>query len=513
MNSRKSGILLHITSLPSPYGIGDLGPGAGEFADFLLRSGQSIWQILPLNPSSPICGNSPYCSYSAFAGNPLLISPELLVHDGFLLESDIENPPRFRDDRVDFGAVADYKNSLLRTAAARYCPAHRRDDGFESFCFENAWWLDDYALFAGLKDHFHGRSWNRWPSEARDRAPEALAAWKEVLEDRILEHKFCQYVFFRQWERLKRCCNAEGIEIMGDIPIYVSYDSADVWANPEIFRLDDNREPALVAGVPPDYFSITGQLWGNPVYDWDVLRQTRYEWWIRRMEHNLTLFDRVRLDHFRGFVSYWAVPASEVTAVNGEWMNAPVRDFMNTLCQRFPGLPIVAEDLGIITPDVREIMDHYGFPGMKILHFAFGDDVATNPYAPHNYQANSVVYTGTHDNNTTRGWFRKEATPKEKKNLGRYVGRDVGDDDVHWELIRLAMMSVARIAVTPMQDFLGLGEESRMNMPSVVHGNWEWRMPPGQAGDALAEAVSEMTTIYGRTRDLRECVDSNTKAA
>ncbi len=300
---------------------------------------------------------------------------------------------------------------------------------------------------------------------------------------------------------------------MGDIPIYVSYDSADVWANPEIFRLDDNREPALVAGVPPDYFSITGQLWGNPVYDWDVLRQTRYEWWIRRMEHNLTLFDRVRLDHFRGFVSYWAVPASEVTAVNGEWMNAPVRDFMNTLCQRFPGLPIVAEDLGIITPDVREIMDHYGFPGMKILHFAFGDDVATNPYAPHNYQANSVVYTGTHDNNTTRGWFRKDATPKEKKNLGRYVGRDVGDDDVHWELIRLAMMSVARIAVTPMQDFLGLGEESRMNMPSVVHGNWEWRMPPGQAGDALAEAVCEMTTIYGRTRDLRECVDSNTKAA
>ncbi|MGV8074957.1 MAG: 4-alpha-glucanotransferase [Syntrophobacteraceae bacterium] len=498
MKTRQSGILLHITSLPSSTGIGDLGPGAYRFADFLAESGQSIWQILPLNPTSSICGNSPYSSYSTNAGNPLLISTDLMIQDGFLLPSDIENPPVFPDERVDFVSVIRFKYRLLRIAAERYWNNGDRSHEFERFCLENKHWLDDYALFMTLKEQFGGAAWNEWPQEARDRLEGAVEVWQEKLGERLFMEKFLQFVFFKQWSSLKKYSNDRNISIIGDVPIYVSYDSSDVWSNPGIFNLDEEKRPAYVAGVPPDYFSPTGQRWGNPVYRWNALRDTRYTWWIKRMEHNLKLFDMLRLDHFRGFVAYWEIPASEKTAVKGRWVEAPAKDYFNTLLKHFPYVPIIAEDLGIITSDVREIMSSYGFPGMKILQFAFGEDLSTNPYAPHNLTTDCLVYTGTHDNNTTRGWFVEELNDSDRERLFKYIGRRFGEDAVHLELMRLGMMSVSRIAVTPMQDILGLGPEARMNKPSVAYGNWEWRVRPEDLSPALARELFEISNLYGR---------------
>jgi 4-alpha-glucanotransferase len=498
MQVRRSGILLHITSLPSLYGVGDMGEEARRFADFLHEARQTAWQVLPLVPFSTGCGNSPYCGVSAFAGNPLLISPGLLAEEGLLSRSEIGSPPGFPESTVDYDAVRGYKFGLLRTAGLR-CPS--RGPGridFEWFCRDHVDWLDDYALFAALKNELGGLQWSEWPEDIRDRTEVALGTWKERLESEILIEKFSQYLFFKQWSSLKRYCNDRGIQLIGDMPIYVNYDSADVWANPWMFRLDEDKRPTHVSGVPPDYFSATGQLWGNPLYRWDRLSELRYSWWIKRLEHSLKLFDMIRLDHFRGLVAYWEVPASETTAMNGKWTEAPAKDFFDTLLRRFTCLPIIAEDLGTITPDVREIMSSYNFPGMKVLLFAFGDDSSAHPYVPHNHIRDCIVYTGTHDNNTAKGWFLKEARPEDKARLFKYVGRTVDEHEIHWEMVRMAMRSVSNMAVIPMQDILGLGEEARMNLPAVEKGNWEWRLLSGQPTRELAQKLAEITHVYGR---------------
>lgn len=497
MKRRSSGILLHLTSLPSNYGIGDMGPWAYRFVDFLTEAGQGFWQILPLNPT-PGYSNSPYQGSSAFAGNPLLVSPELLVREGLIEEREAaRDAPDFPAGAVDYNAVRSFKEALLRLAYERFREKGDRRD-FEEFRRSRAPWLDDYALFVTLKSRFQGKPWNEWPEEMRDRQPEALRSAREEMPEDFERERFFQFLFFRQWTALKAYCLQKDVQLIGDIPIYVHYDSADVWAHREIFKLDEKGRPYALSGVPPDYFSDTGQLWGNPVYRWDVLRERGYDWWMQRMQHNLALTDIVRVDHFRGLVAYWEVPASETTAINGEWIEVPVMNFFGKFLKRFPYLPIIAEDLGTITPDVREIIHQLDLPGMKVLLFAFGDDLATNPYAPHNVVRNSVIYTGTHDNNTARGWFEKEAGPGVKERLFAYLGREISGDEVHRELIRLAMMSVADLAVIPMQDILGLGEEARMNRPAGGTGNWAWRLLPEQLTAETAGWLRQMTHNYGR---------------
>lgn len=499
MIRRRSGILHHITSLPSPHGIGDLGPEAYRFADLLRETGQSLWQILPLNPTSMAYGNSPYSSCSAFAGNPLLISPEMLVAEGFLDSKDIDPLPAFSTERVDFEAVTKYKAALLQRATERFRGSKPSANGrFEAFLRENAKWLEDYALFVALKERFNGAPWVEWPHEFRDRDEKALAEAKEELADRLFHERILQYFFVRQWGALRAYCNERRIQLFGDMPIYVSMDSCDVWSNPTVFKLGADKKPLFVAGVPPDYFSATGQRWGNPVYDWNRLRDNGFAWWVDRLAHTLKQLDIVRLDHFRGFVNYWEVPSWEETAVHGEWVDAPAMEFFATLLKRFPFLPIVAEDLGIITAEVREVMSTFGFPGMKVLQFGFYGDVRTNPYAPHNLVQDSVIYTGTHDNNTTRGWFRKDLSATDRELLAEYLGRSLDEEVIHMELVRVAMMSVADTCVIPLQDFLGLDEGARMNHPAVNRGNWEWRVNPELLTDGFRRAIARLTRLYGR---------------
>lgn len=497
MKRRESGVLLHVTSLPSPFGIGDLGPEAFRFVDFMTEARQSCWQVLPLNPTDTAFGNSPYHSLSVFAFSKLLISPEMLVKDGLLRESDLaaaRSGPRLR---VDYPRVTEQKTMLLERACKAFLD-RPKEAAFADFCAANAGWLDDFASFVAFKGRFKGRPWTAWPPGIRDREPGALASLRRTLRKEIETEKVHQYLFFRQWSALKDHCRNRGIRILGDMPIYVDHDSADVWTNPGLFKLDRRRNPVAVSGVPPDYFSETGQLWGNPLYRWDVLKKRKFDWWVRRMEHNLGLFDLVRVDHFRGLVGYWAVPAGDKTAARGKWVAAPARDFFERLRRTFRPLPIIAEDLGTITPDVREVMDHFGFPGMKVLLFAFGEDDPSHPYLPHMYERNCVVYTGTHDNNTARGWFEHEARPKEIRRLVRYVGRAVDASSVAWELVRLAMMSVAGLAVLPLQDILGLGSETRMNRPATTKGNWEWRVARGRLEKTLARRLAGITRTYGR---------------
>jgi len=495
MRMRRSGILMHLTSLPSDFGIGDFGPGAYRFADFLSQAKQGYWQILPLNPTDLAYGNSPYHSISAFAYNPLLISPDLLLEEGLLDKGDVACLPDFPREKVDFPAVVAFKNTLFQKAFQRFRP------GFEyrKFCSENASWLEDYALFVAVKEKNEVCAWSGWDQPVKDRHTEALASLREELRIRIDKEKFLQYVCDRQWRALKEYCNRKMIHIIGDIPIYVDYDSVDVWAAPEIYKLDEEKKPYAVAGVPPDYFSATGQLWGNPLYDWEELQRQNFDWWIRRVGRNLSLFDMIRIDHFRGLVGYWEVPASEETAINGEWREVPVWDLFDKLNKRFPCLPVIAEDLGTITPDVREVMHHYQLPGMKVLLFAFGDDDPMHPYLPHTYEENYVAYTGTHDNNTVRGWIRNESGPDEKRRLTRYLGKEFSEKDVHWDLIRMAMMSVAFASIIPMQDVLGLGQEARMNRPAFDKGNWEWRLAPERETRVPGRKLSEFTEIYGRS--------------
>ena len=499
---RASGLLLHITSLPSPFGIGDIGPAACRFADFLADARQTYWQILPLTATSEINGNSPYASPSAFAGNSLLISPEAMLADDLIRREDIGEYPRFPDGLVDYKAVKQYKMRLLDKAFERF-QARSADPAFEKFCHDQADWLEDYSLFAALKGHFEAAAWWDWPPPIRDRDRSALTEWKKRSREEIKKQQYFQCLFYKQWAALKDYCNKKNIYFIGDMPIYVSGDSADVWANPQLFKLDKEKRPSAVAGVPPDYFSETGQLWGNPVYRWDVLKETRYAWWMKRLRHNLAFFDGIRLDHFRGFVAYWEVPAGERTAKNGKWIKAASDDFFAALVLQFPDVPIFAEDLGLITPDVRAVMKRFGFAGMKLLIFGFGEDMANNPYALHNHEKNSLVYTGTHDNNTAKGWFLEEASAADRERLARYVGHAVTQDNVHAEFTRLAFMSAAETAIVPMQDLLGLGSEARMNRPATTDGNWAWRVLAEQLGGALAAQLAETTALYGRAPEKR----------
>jgi len=475
-----------------------MGPEAYRFVDFLSSAGQRYWQILPLNPTDPIHHDTPYHSISAFAGNPLLISPDLLLQEKYLSEEDMETFPNLSSGKVDYETGRRRKETLL-PKAYRVFKGRGPDPGYERFCREQSSWLDSFALFKATKAKFAGEVWSDWPAEFRDRQNEALNVLRKEAEDLMEEEKFYQYIFFRQWHSLKHYSNERGIQIIGDIPIYINYDSADVWLHPDLFKLDEGKKPIVVAGVPPDYFSSTGQLWGNPIYQWDVMQKDCFAWWMGRIQHNLGQFDLVRIDHFRGLVGYWEVPAAEKTAIPGKWVQAPAMDFFRCLAEKFSPLPVIAEDLGIITPDVREVIDHFGFPGMKVLLFAFGEDLPTNPYIPHNLPKNCIAYTGTHDNNTVIGWFLNETSPEDRHRLFRYLGREISPQDLPWELIRLIMRSVADTAIFPMQDILALGAEARMNTPGTMEGNWEWRLLPDQLSPELTKKLREMTEIYGRT--------------
>lgn len=490
---RQSGILLHITSLPSRFGIGDFGPKAYEFADFLSNAEQSFWQILPL--SAPADWRNPYHSSSAFAGNPLLISPELLKNDGLLSEGDIEPVPDFPNE-IDYQKVISYKKSLLETAFERFKTEKNRN--FEKFDSENAYWLDDFALYLALKRHYQEPNWSEWPEEVRDRDSETLDRLKEKFKLVIEREKFFQFTFYRQWLSLKKYCNEKGIRIFGDLPIYLDYNSADVWANQNYFKLNEEKKPKVVSGVPPDAFSDTGQLWGHPIYDWNELKKHDYKWWINRIDHCLNLYDFLRIDHFRGLVAYWEVPAGEDTAINGRWVEGPAEDLFPLLVDKFEDFPFIAEDLGEITENVIEMRDRFGFPGMQVLIFGFGDDFPNNPHLPHNFSENNLACTGTHDTNTIRGWFENEASLEEKDRLRRYLGKEVSSDEVSRDFMRLAMMSVSKLVSTPMQDVLCLGEKARMNRPAEKEGNWKWRLNPEQISPELENEIRKMTHTYGR---------------
>jgi 4-alpha-glucanotransferase len=496
---RESGVLLHITSLPSAYGVGDLGPEARRFADFLGNAKQRFWQVLPLNPTDPIYGNSPYSSISAIAGNTLLISPDLLFEEGLLSREDLDPIPLFLDARCNFSDAMRYKDKVLELAYQRFKSHGKGWEPFDAFCSESSSWLEDFSLFVVLKKRVDGKVWSQWPKDLRDREPTSLKTIQGECGDHIERVKFRQYLFFKQWQLLKTYCGEKAIHLVGDLSIYPSFDSADVWANPNLFKLDSEKTPTFVSGVPPDYFSQTGQLWNSPVYQWEVLKESGYKWWMDRIAHQVKFFDVLRIDHFRGLVAYWEIPVGEKTAVNGRWVEGPSEDFLNNLKENFPQLPLVAEDLGMITPDVKEIMDRFKLPGMKILMFAFKDDNPDHPYLPHTYREHCVVYTGTHDNNTARGWFENEASSEERRRFFRYLGREVPIDEVHWSMIRLAMMSAARWVILPMQDVLGLGDEARMNTPSVPLGNWEWRLLPGQLSDHISEKLREITAESARS--------------
>ncbi|MBF0493991.1 MAG: 4-alpha-glucanotransferase, partial [Candidatus Omnitrophica bacterium] len=492
MKKRASGVLLHITSLPSDHGIGDLGPVAHGFVDFLNATKQSYWQILPVNPTDNASGNSPYYSNSAFAGNPLMISFERLIGEGLIASTDVEFPPESQSDQVNFEKIYEYRMGILEKAFKSFQKTKER--GFyDVFCESNAFWLDDYALFLALKNKFGGAVWVTWPEEVKNREAKVLDSYRKEYEEFMEKIKFFQYLFFKQWTALRYRCNKHGIKIIGDVPIYVSFDSVDVWCNPGLFKLDENKKPVFVSGVPPDYFSATGQLWNNPVYDWKALEETNFNWWVKRLEITFSRFDVVRIDHFRGLVKYWSVPASEETAINGTWEEVPVYKFLDRVLERFPFNKVIAEDLGVITPDVVDVMKHYGFPGMKVLQFTFGCDDPDQMYLPHNYERNCVVYTGTHDNNTTMGWFSGEARDDEKNRFYRYVQYKGDGKDIHWEMIKLAGMSVADIAITPIQDVLGLGQEGRMNKPGTCCGNWSWRLRPWQLNEEHIRRFRELT--------------------
>ena len=488
---RQSGILLHPTSLPGPGGIGSFGIEARHFVDFLRDAGQSLWQILPLGPTG--YGNSPYSCYSAFAGNPLLIDLRTLVAEGDLLPEEADDT--MPSDRVDYPAVTGHKLTALRRGAERFFATddRSRKKEFWQFC-DSTFWLHDYALFMALKEQFVGKGWNRWPAPLVRREVDACNEQSHLLGHSIGIQKYQQWQFFRQWQGVKRYANEQGIRIIGDAPIFVAYDSADVWCNQHLFRLGQTGKPVVVAGVPPDYFSRTGQRWGNPLYDWDRLAGDGYGWWIARLKSDLGLYDLVRIDHFRGFEAYWEIPATEKTAVKGEWAKGPGEALFHAFREAIGSLPLIAEDLGVITPEVEALRDRFGLPGMKILQFAF-DSGADNAYLPHNYCRSSVVYTGTHDNDTTRGWFNG-LNERQQGRVCSYLS--CSPQEVVWEMIRAALSSVARQAIIPMQDLLELDSSARMNTPGLAEGNWTWRMPEKGLRKGVAGRLAELTSRYNR---------------
>ncbi len=492
--NRSAGVLLHPTSLPGPFGIGDLGPAAYHWVDALQRARQRWWQVLPLGPTG--YGDSPYQSFSTFAGNLYLISPELLLQDGLLDTADLEGLS-FDPDRVAYGPVIQLKLKLLAKAWKHFQgPRGAKLKGaFDEFASRQSAWLDEYSLFMALKDAHKGASWLEWPDDLVQRRPSALEKARRDLNPAVGLYKFGQFLFDRQWQALKKYANERHIRLIGDVPIFVSSDSADVWANPELFYLDERRRPKVVAGVPPDYFSSTGQLWGNPLYDWSAAKKTGYAWWIARLRSCLSQVDLVRIDHFRGFESYWEVPAGQPTAEHGKWVKGPGTDLFDHLKKAFGTLPLIAEDLGIITAEVDALRNAFDLPGMRILQFAFFGD-PKDRYLPHNYDRNTVVYTGTHDNDTTRGWYAT-ATDKERDHVRRYLARDGGD--IAWDLIRLAWLSVADYAIAPFQDILNLGNEGRMNLPGRPDGNWSWRYRAEALNDGVLGRLAEITDLAGRT--------------
>jgi len=502
---RSSGILLHPTSLPGRFGIGDLGPEAYAFADFLIDAGQSLWQMLPLGPTG--YGESPYACYSAFAGNTLLISPEQLITEGLLNRSDLPEPSSLPAQRVEFELVHQFKDALLRKAYERYKQTTDTTlrSAFEAFAQRYADWLDDYALFRALKNAHGGVAWNDWEPALVRRTPAALDRAGEQLQEEVEAQMFYQFLFFRQWFALKDYCNERGIKVVGDLPIFVAHDSADVWTNPEQFKLDKNGTPLVVAGVPPDYFSTTGQLWGNPLYDWDRMLDDGFKWWIKRVEAVLNVVDIVRVDHFRGFAACWEIPGGDKTAERGRWVEAPGRELFHAIRNALGELPIIAEDLGVITPDVVALRDEFGFPGMRILQFAFGSD-KKNVDLPHNYERNVVAYTGTHDNDTTVSWFSSVAgegstrtatqIERERKFCIQYLNTD--GKEIHWDFIRALLSSVADTAIVPLQDVLGLGSEARMNLPNTIGGNWVWRSKPDALTSETSARLKKLIEVYGR---------------
>ncbi len=512
---RSSGILLHPTSLPGPHGIGDLGPSAFKFLDFLQRAGQTCWQVLPLGPTG--FGDSPYACFSSFAGNPLLVSLDTLVSWGDLSPSDLTDAPAFDEAKIDFGRLLKWKMPLLERAARRFLgsqPGERRS-AFEAFRAEEAAWLEDFCLFLALKDDFARRAvereepagaWNdSWSRDIALRRPEALASEKARLSEETAVKAVIQFYFFIQWRALRAAAAEKGVRIIGDLPIFVSSDSADVWANRDLFLLDGEGKPVAVSGVPPDYFTHTGQLWGNPLYDWEALRRQGFGFWIQRIRAALKLFDIVRIDHFRGFEACWTVPAGAPTAERGEWVKAPGRALFEAVQRELGALPIIAEDLGVITPEVRALRERLGFPGMRILQFAFDRDESGGPdagnrFLPHNHAPDSVIYTGTHDNDTTWGWYLSRSL-QEREYVDRYAPST--DPDVAWRFIRMAMASVGRLAVIPLQDVLSLRSEARMNTPGTVGSNWTWRFTADALDDGLGGRLRELALLYGRAPSRR----------
>ena len=506
--SRASGIIMHPTSLPGPYGMGDLGPEARRFVDALQEMGQHLWQVLPLGPTS--YGDSPYQSLSTFAGNTLLISFDQLVKDGLLSKQALSRFPKLPAGRVNYGRAIPARKKVLATVCRTFNTraSKAKKKAFERFCHREAYWLDEYALFVSLKDAHKGRPWTEWPEPLVQRDPAALKKARTRYRSAIRKEKVLQFLFYDQWKRLTRYAARRDIKIIGDIPIFVAHDSADVWVNQDLFFLDSHGQPIVVAGVPPDYFSATGQLWGNPLYRWNVHRNEDYAWWMARMKKMFQLVDYVRIDHFRGFEKYWEIPAYETTAINGRWVEGPDADLFEAMIRKFGSLPIIAEDLGVITPEVEALRDRFRFPGMRVLQFAFGKDPKADDYRPENFPKNCAVYTGTHDNDTTVGWFWSDADKnstrsqaeieEERRTILRYVKTD--GDEIHWDLIALASHSQANTVIFPMQDVLGLGSDARMNVPGRESGNWQWRLQPGALTPEIRERLRDIAVVTKRTR-------------
>ncbi len=492
--SRKSGILVHPTSFPSDYGIGDLGCGAYHFIDFLERSKQKIWQILPLGPTG--YGDSPYQSFSSFAGQPLIISPNRLKDMGLLKDDDLSNKPFFDPRNIDYGPLIQYKNGLLRKAYGYFKECTQAtQNAFNIFCEKESLWLDDYALFMACKDYHDGRMWTLWEDEIARPTDETKKRWADKLQNDVVYYKFLQFIFYKQWFELKQYANDRGIQIIGDIPIFVAFDSSDVWANNELFYLDSKGNPTSVAGVPPDYFSATGQLWGNPLYRWEAHQKDGYQWWINRVSYSLKLVDILRIDHFRGFEAYWAIPYGAENAINGEWQKGPSKDLFNAFIRAFgKALPIIAEDLGVITPEVEDLRDSFNLPGMKILQFGF-ENIEENQFLPHHYITHSVCYSGTHDNDTSLGWYNK-ASEQSKDKVRRYMNTDA--NSISWDFIRTCFGSASETAVVPLQDVMELDSEARMNIPGVAAGNWKWRYTYDMLGEHLSCQLKCITELYGR---------------
>lgn len=510
-SARASGILLHPTSLPGRFGIGDFGGEAYRFAQFLIDAGQSLWQVLPLGPTDE--GGSPYSSYSAFAGNTLLIGPERLVADGLLQESDLLDVSTDESQRVDFDQVRKTKNALLRKAFARFQQTGESAlrASFNSFVQNNAAWLDDYALFSALKEAQDGKRWVEWEPSIAKRDLAAVARARTELRSEIDAHKFYQFLFFDQWHALKTFCNQRGIRIIGDVPMFVAHDSADVWANGDQFKLDEHGHPTVSAGVPPDYFSETGQFWGNPLYNWERMRADGFGWWIHRLRASFQLFDVVRLDHFRGFAACWEIPAGDTTAENGQWVETPGRELFTAVQNALGAVAIIAEDLGVITPDVVELRREFGFPGMRVLQFAFGSD-EMNLNLPDNYDHNVVAYTGTHDNDTAVGWFQNLADTntadgeKQRKFCLHYL--ESSGKEINWDFIRAVMASVADSAIIPLQDVLGLGSEARMNTPNTTNGNWRWRFTGDSLTSEHTNRLRRLTKEHNRVHVISSATQS-----